>query len=78
MTTQLVRGSPESVFNAIVVEDFRHFWDVAIAVLENRDPHCDIVHVILVVSRTASLSLAFARRRSFLGQHPPAIFCLSF
>lgn len=50
MTTQLVRGSPDSVFNAIVVDDFRHFWDVAsssIAVLENRDPHCDIVHVIL-------------------------------
>lgn len=28
MTTQLVRGAPESVFNAIIIEDFRHFWDV--------------------------------------------------
>eukprot|EP00041_Stephanoeca_diplocostata_P025595 m.673238 g.673238 ORF g.673238 m.673238 type:complete len:973 (-) comp22780_c0_seq1:278-3196(-) len=48
-TSVIVRGTPAKIFNVLVSDEARPYWDVASSshtVLEKRDDHCDIVHII--------------------------------
>mmetsp|Transcript_36988 Transcript_36988/g.96938 ORF Transcript_36988/g.96938 Transcript_36988/m.96938 type:complete len:954 (-) Transcript_36988:61-2922(-) len=49
MTTQIVRGSPSSIFETIMSEEQRPYWDAATTyfeILEKRDEHCDVIRMI--------------------------------
>ena len=49
MTTVIARGSPSSIFETIMNEDERLYWDAATSshtVIDRRDDHCDYVHLI--------------------------------
>jgi hypothetical protein len=49
MTTMIVRGSPSTIFGHIMNDDSRPYWDVATSshsVIERRDEHCDVIHII--------------------------------